>query len=252
MKRCIALILSLILILTLAACGTKEQVTASGPKPESPESSTAPESAASSGEPGEADAPEGWAQASQGDEAPDLEAEVTPNPDGQGPSGAEGAVGGQELKNKMTSLMYAVQDCFSKMPESSYNYYYLYHDGESFVLVVGATDEAAVDEGLSSWTGEKWDRLVKEPARFSRAKLRELAEEINTLDLGPVVKINGYVQPPDSDEEIGVLVQMTPKDPEAPPPEDTSRWDEVPKEVEALAGEYGIPMDLIFYRPPVF
>lgn len=244
MKRIILICLAL---LFLIGCAAEGQASASNPKPESgPWSVVEPTPEPSS-------TPEESPQPSQSEEASDLKAGETPNPDGQEPSGEEDHPGDTELKNKMTRLGYAVQDWFyTKMPESCYNYYNLSHDGENFILKVGVTDEAAVDEGLAPWTGEKWDRLVKEPARFSRAELGELAEAINTLDLGPVVKINAYVQPSDSYEEIGVLVLLTPKDPEAPPPEDTARWDKLPKEVEDLAEEYGIPMDLITYRPPVF
>ena len=250
MKRCISIFLALLI---LTACGIGGQTPASGP--ESRRSSAAkviPEP--SSAEPVEPDPPVGSAQPFQGEEAPDLDAGETPDPDGdQEPSWEDGPPENTELRNKMTRLGNAVQDWFySAMPESCYNYYYLRYDGEDFILVVGVTDEAAVDDGLASWTGEKWDRLVKEPACFSRTELGELAEAIKKLDLGPAVKIDAFVQPSDSYEEIGVLVLLTPKNPEAPPPEDTSRWDEVPKEVEDLAGEYGIPMDLISYRPPVF
>lgn len=240
MKRCIAILLTLTLLL-LSACGTG-QAPASEPE-NSPSSVSEPSSVGSV--PESSSVPE---ESSQPESVPDPD----PNPDSDwepNPDTADMVI----PYDRLNELRYRVQEAFlAELPEASYNHFDLYYEGTEIVLAIAVTDEAAMDAYLAGWTGEKWDRLVKTPARVSRAKLTEFVTKAQQLDFGPEVEVNDISAAPALNEgEAGVAVWIVMSDPHASP-EEVERWKELPQQLKDLAKEIGIPEDMIVYRVPYY
>lgn len=224
MKHCIPIFLALLLLVGCAAGG---QASDSDSKPESGPSSVSQPAL------GPASSPEKSPQPSQSEEASD---EVR-NPTSQ----------------RYERLFSRVQDSLlSELPETSYSYLSLYDDGPEIVLRIGVTDEAAVDACLAAWTGERWDRLVKEPALYSRAKRAEFVEKANALDFGPEVNVLIGSFPPFWNDEKVVIAMMVVMADHYAPREEVEKWQEMPQEIKNLARETGIPEDLIDYSGPVY
>lgn len=224
MKHCIPIFLALLLLVGCAAGG---QASASDPKPESGQSPVAeptPESSST---------PEGSSQPPRSEETP---------------GGVQDPAG-----ERYQRLFSRVQDSLlSELPETSYSYLSLYDDGPEIVLRIGVTDEAAVDACLAAWTGERWDRLVKEPALYSRAKRAEFVEKANALDFGPEVNVLIGSFPPFWNDEKVVIAMMVVMADHYAPREEVEKWREMPQEIKNLARETGIPEDLIDYSGPVY
>lgn len=219
MKRCITILLAL-LILTACAAGGQ-----SG----SPETESGPSSVS---EPSSVPGP---VPAQEPDQPPQEEI----NPDfGWGPE-----------DERINQLIGAVQDnLLPQLPETSYSYLTLYQDGEDVVLKIGVLDEPAADACLAAWTGEKWDKLVKEPALYSRALRAEFVEKAEQLDFGPDARVTIGAFPPMWDNEnvvFGVMLLLPESyaSGEEPNPWKTA----MPQQLADLAKEMGIPEDVIDY-----
>ena len=238
MKRYISIFLTLALLL-LTACGTAEQAPASEPE-SGPSSASEPSSVQP--EPESSSVPE---ESSQPEPVPD------PDPDGWEPN--PDTVDMEIPYDRMNDLRYHVQEAFlAELPASSYNHFDLYYEGTEIVLEIAVTDEAAVDAYLAGWTGEKWDRLIKTPARLSRAKLTEFVTKAEKLDFGPEVEVNDIsAMPALNESEAGVAVWIVMSDPYASL-EEVERWKELPRQLKDLAKETGIPEDMIVYRAPYY
>lgn len=220
MKQYAAILLTLALLI-LTACGTGAQPSASEPE-SGPSSASEPSSV-----PGSVPAQE-----------PDQPSQEL-NPDfGWGPE-----------DERINQLIGAVEDnLLPRLPETSYSYLTLYQDGEDVVLKIGVLDEPAVDACLASWTGEKWDRLIKEPALYSRALRAEFVEKAEQLDFGPDARVTIGTFPPMWDNEnvvFGVMLLLPESyaSGEEPNPWKTA----MPQQLADLAKEMGIPEDVIDY-----
>lgn len=212
MKRCIVILLAL---LVLTACGT-------GTRPSTPEAEIS-SSSASEPAPGPSSS-----EPSQEELNPDF---------GWGPE-----------DERVNQLIRAVQDdLLPQLPETSYSYLTLYQDGPEVVLKIGMVDEAAVDACLAAWTGETWDRLVKEPALYSRAMRAEFVERAEQLDFGPDVKVIIGTFPPMWDNENVVFGVMITVPESLASQEEVKRLEEMPQQLLDLAEEMGIPEDVIDY-----
>lgn len=241
MKRCITILLAL---LVLTACGTGGQAPA--PEPESSPSSIsgpAPEPSSS--------------EASSVPESSSVPEEVTPPPQSEEDSN----LGPQE--NPDTSGMYTDEEnvanlkelefyseiarTFSQeLPKESYSYYNGHLEGNKLVLEIGVMDEAAVDDYLASWTGTKWDRLMKKPGRVSQAKQEEFARKAEQLEFAPGVSVCGiHAGLGDSESgetnkiEVTLYIDL--------PPEERGPWLEIPQQIKELAQEMAIPEDMLNY-----
>lgn len=223
MKRCIAILLTLTLLL-LSACGAGQ---APASEPESSPSSiseSAPETSSSGPSP----------VGSVPDQLPQEEL----NPDfGWGPE--------DERINQITR---AVQDdLLPQLPETAYSYLSVYEDASEVVLRIGVVDEAAIDSCLAAWTGDQWDRLIKEPALYSRAMRDEFVEKAQRLDFGPEIKATiGTFPPIWSDEAVVFGVMLTAPE-AAASQEEVQRLETMPQQIKDLAQEMGIPEDVIDY-----
>lgn len=125
------------------------------------------------------------------------------------------------------------------------------------VLVeIGVTDEAVIDALFASWTGEKWDKLVKVPTDCSMAKQEEFIERAHDLDWGPGVDLYCYAD--DRDNFLSSrwdlpwpriiawaeLIQGTPAE------GTEADWLEMPQQLKDLAKEMGVPEEIIFWSEP--
>lgn len=218
MKHCITILLVL-LVLTACAAGGQSPT----PEPESDPSSASELSSVPESVP----AP-----------APDQLPQAEINPDfGWGPE-----------DERVNQLIRAVQDdLLPQLPETSYSYLTLYQDGSEVVLKIGMVDEAAVDACLAAWTGERWDRLVKEPALYSRAIRSEFVERAEQLDFGPDVKVIIGTFPPMWDNENVVFGVMITVPESLASQEEVKRLEEMPQQLLDLAEEMGIPENVIDY-----
>lgn len=190
-------------------------------------------------------------------ENPDTENE--PESDDQGP-----------WENIDTSVMYSdeenaarerernfhfeIVDAFSQgLSKESYSYYTSYGEGDGdemqLVLEIGVTDEAAVDSFLASWTGTKWDRLVKKTGTVSQARQEEFCEKVEQLNLGPNVYLYSRPEAGNHGGENGKILVSLNLDLYAPL-EEVERWREMPQAIIDFAAENGIPENMLGYMAP--
>lgn len=216
MRRCISVLLS---ILLLSACGAEGRT--SGPVPESNPPSVsqpAPEPSSASGE---------SPQPPQSEKVPDTSLTESEEPEMTG--------------QRSNALFSEIGSAFSAgLSKESYSYYTCYSDGASVILEIGVTDEAAVDDFLAAWTGTKWDKLLKIPGSVSQSRQEEFAERAGKLDLGPGVDFHVTARDGPAFTETGrifISAAVTGTEP----------WEDIPQEIKDLAGEMGIPEDMLFY-----
>ena len=206
------LVLIFLALLLLTACGTAGQA----PAPE-------PESNLPSGSQSSSEASRGW-------ETPEEK---------------------QQREGRLFSDVF--DKFYAELPKESYSYYTERLDPKSqeIVLRIGVTDEAAVDAYLAAWTGERWDRLVKEPARVSQARQEEFADAAQELEIDPAIYFianpgSGFF---DAGEKGKIFVTCMMTDPDASA-EEMALWAEAPSALWELAEEMAIPEDMIQYQAP--
>lgn len=227
MKQIISVFFALLL---LAACGTGRQASTSDPKPESSPSSisqSALELSSTGSEPGGSSFPDGASQPPQGDKNPDTPMETDE----------------REANNRRANELFSDLNEFFSLSKESYSYFTCGFDGDPggpVVLEIGVMDEAAVDAYFSTWTGTKWDKLLKVPGRVSQARQEKFAEAAEKLDLGPNVDFHVTARDGPSFTETGrIFISATVTDAEP--------WEDIPQEIKDLASEMGIPEDMLFY-----
>lgn len=215
MKRLVLIFLALLL---LTACGTAGQAAAPEPESSLPSSSGSPPGAESS-------------------------------------SGASRKWETLEEKRAREGRLFSdIYDHFyNELPRESYSYYTERLDPKSqeIILRIGVTDEAALDAYLADWTGERWDRLVKEPARVSQARQEQFADAAQELEIDPAIYFianpgDGFF---DAGEKGKIFVTCMMTDPDASA-EDMALWAEAPSALWELAAEMAIPEDMIQYQAP--
>lgn len=142
---------------------------------------------------------------------------------------------------------------YDELPKESYSYYTERLDPKSqeIILRIGVTDEAALDAYLADWTGERWDRLVKEPARVSQARQEQFADAAQELEIDPAIYFianpgDGFF---DAGEKGKIFVTCMMTDPDASA-EEMALWAEAPSALWELAAEMAIPEDMIQYQAP--
>lgn len=224
-KRLIPMMLALLFVLT--GCGAEERLPAMEPKRE-PSSASEPSAPESEPGPEEPAFPEGSSQPSQGEEAPD-------------PSLTESEQEQEANGRRANALFSEIGGAFSEgLSKESYSYYTCYSDGGSVILEIGVTDEAAVDAFLASWTGTKWDTLLKIPGSASQARQEEFAERAEKLAIGPNIDIHITAHNGPSYTENGrifISAAVTNMKP----------WEDIPQEIKDLADEMGIPEYMLYY-----
>lgn len=152
-----------------------------------------------------------------------------------------------------------------RLPKDSYSYICVDHYDSRFLifpekrvmLEIGVIDEAAVDEFLASWTGEKWDKLVKIPDDCSLATQEEFARRAEEeITLGPGAQLVVYVgvaggNSPGSHAQperfLGPRLVATAK---LSPAARAADWQEMPQQVKDLAQEMGIPEEILHWNAP--
>ena len=139
------------------------------------------------------------------------------------------------------------------LPKESYSYYTTYGEGTGndmqLVLEIGVIDEAAVDNFLASWTGMKWDKLVKKPGTISQAEQEAFCEKVEQLDLGPNVYIDSRPEAGLYGGEMGKILVSISLDLYASQ-EEVARWQEMPQAIKDFAAENGIPENMLGYMAP--
>lgn len=152
----------------------------------------------------------------------------------------------------------------SQLPKDSYSYICVDHYDNRFIfnekrvmLEIGVIDEAAVDEFLASWEGEKWDKLVKLPGSCSVAAQEEFARRAEEeITLGPGAQLVVYVgvaggNSPGSHAQperfLGPRLVATAK---LSPAARAADWQEMPQQVKDLAQEMGIPEEILHWSAP--
>lgn len=245
MKRCTAILLALAL-LVLTACAVGQ---APSPEPESgpsPVSEAAPELSSSEGSsvPGYSSAPE---EPSQPESIPAPEPDHAGDPD-QGPqenpdTSLVPETEEQKANHQRAANLHAeIREAFpTGLAKESFSYYTCYSDGGPVILEIGVMNEAAVDAYLSTWTGTKWDTLLKVPGSVSQAGQEEFARKAEKLDLGPDVSFS--VTPYDglyAGEYGKIFVSAFVN----------SREDRenLSQTINAFANEMGVPEDMLAYR----
>lgn len=152
----------------------------------------------------------------------------------------------------------------SRLPKDSYSYICVDHYDNRFIfnekrvmLEIGVIDEAAVDEFLASWTGEKWDKLVKLPGNCSVATQEEFVRRAKEeIYLGPGVQLVAHVgiaggNSPGSHAQperfLGPLIGASVKLSSSAKAAD---WQEMPQQLKDLAAEMGVPEEIIHWFAP--
>ena len=140
-----------------------------------------------------------------------------------------------------------VDELYDALPMDAYNHFELWCEGESIILEIAVTDEAAVDQVLNRWSGTKWNQMQKIDGRCSRARLAAFAQAVNQLDFGPGASAEnaheGYGR-------VGISVSYDTEE-----ATEEANWRGMPEAVSRLMTEMGIPADLVDYgvmgyRPP--
>lgn len=256
MKRCLAILLSLLL---LTACAAGGQAPAPEPStlPQSPSSVSEPASAPSSEmssqpEPSSVSEPESSQPEKEPVPAPESERNPLLSPDqgevnpDTGPDFGDGAysdVFAQRVEPLREALLPAL-----KAIEEDYSYFLVWAADESLdvVLEIGVIHEDKVDRFLADWTGPAWDQLEKKPGRWPVAAQEAFAAEAAKLDLGPGVNIRTQTAV-GAPEVVSVNVWL--EDLYASQ-EEVDRWAQLPQAVKDLAKKMGAPEDAIEYMGP--
>ena len=237
----------------LAACGAPGQAPSPSPEPESPASVSepAPEPETSSPEPlpePETSAPE-----------PEKEPVPPPEPDGN-PLPPQGEVNpdtapdfGDEsyadvVRHRADPLWEALELALKSIGEDYSSFDVTVEDGSlDVVLEIGVINEEGVDRFLADWSGPAWDRVEKKPGRCSVAKKEAFVLALEQLELEPGVWARGTAYLEEENILVGVRkdkagVGIT--------KEEEERLAGLPQAVKDLAGEMGIPEELLEYMPP--
>lgn len=122
-----------------------------------------------------------------------------------------------------------------------YSYFTCYSNGGPVVLEIGIIDEAAVDAYLASWTGTKWDQLVKVLGSVSQARQEEFARRAEALDLGPEI-LSFHVRArngPAFTETGRIFLSVT-----VPA---TRPLDDIPQKIKDLAQEMDVPEEMFVF-----
>lgn len=149
------------------------------------------------------------------------------------------------------------KDSYSYICVDHYDNRFLFFNEKRVMLEIGVIDEAAVDEFLASWTGEKWDKLVKIPGDCSVAKQEEFARRAEEeIYLGPGVQLAAYVgvaggNSPGSHAQperfLGPRIAASVK---LSPSAKAADWQEIPQQLKDLAAEMGVPEEIIHWSAP--
>ena len=129
----------------------------------------------------------------------------------------------------------------------TYNHIEAWWEGESVILKIAVTDEAAVDRFLEGWTGTRWNVLQKTDGLCSRARLAEFAQAVTELDFGPGASC-------DAGESYGTAIVYLSYDSEEATEEAARQG--MPEALSRLMAEMDIPAQLVdygvmTYRPPL-
>lgn len=250
----LALGAALLMLLTACAPGQAPE-TSPAPEPESPSSVSTP-----APEP-EPEPEPSQPEISEPEPQPESEPESTPpeepssdpsgiweNPDTDPNAPDPGnETYAEALVQRLIPLREALEPALKEIKDD-YSYFSLdvtTDENLELVLEVGVINEEAVDRFLANWTGPAWDRLEKKPGRCSAAKQEAFIQAVEKLELEPGIWACATSFP----YEETILVDVR-KDGEGVTLEEAERWSQLPQAVKDLAGEIGIPEELLEYMPP--
>lgn len=132
-----------------------------------------------------------------------------------------------------------VDELYDALPLDAYNQFEVWCEGESILLEIAVTDEAAVDRVLDRWTGTKWNVVRKTEGRCSRARLEEFAQEVNRLNFGPGASKNNARE---NYGRVDIVVSYDTRE-----ATEEAALQKMPAAVSRLMTEMNIPADLVDY-----
>lgn len=140
-----------------------------------------------------------------------------------------------------------VDELYEALPMDTYNHIEAWWEGESVILKIAVTDEAAVDRFLEGWTGTRWNVLQKTDGLCSRGRLAAFTQAVTELDFGPGASC-------DAGESYGTAIVYLSYDSEEATEEAARQG--MPEAVSRLMAEMDIPAQLVdygvmTYRPPL-
>lgn len=120
--------------------------------------------------------------------------------------------------------------------KDSYEGYLVYDDIETTAvyLKILVIDEEKVDQALAAYQGERWDAVIKEKGRCSRAQMEAFVAELQKIEVAPGV----YME---------ASVSNMQHDPITPIYAGVDSQSQLGQKVKDLAREMGIPEDMIWY-----
>ena len=253
----LALGAALLMLLTACAPGQAPE-TSPAPEPESPSSVSAP---APEPEPEpEPSQPESSEPEPQSESEPEPVLPEEPSSDPNGPwenpdtttiinpntwDDPEAEAAYAALVEREGAIQAALEPLMEKAKDC-YESYQVYPDDETgkVCLEVAVTDEKELDRVLGSYQGEPWDTLLKKEGRCSLTQKEAFAQAVEQLELEPGIRASASAQPHEPYVFV-VLGNMGSR-------EKVERWSQLPQAIKDLAGEMGVPEELLEYMAPVY